>query len=128
MNKKDTKVKKEKRHVPYALLHCLTTQNNTILTLSSLNGDVLTQASSGSVGFKGSKKSTAYAAQKAAEKLMESAMALKVMNLGIFFRGFGASRSVIASVLKNYNIAISFIADRTPFPHGGCRRPKQRRQ
>jgi small subunit ribosomal protein S11 len=126
MNKKNIKVKKEKRNVPYALLHCLTTQNNTILTLSTLNGDVLSQASSGSVGFKNSKKATAYAAQKAAEKLMETANSLHVVNLGIYFRGFGTARPVIASVIKNYNIAISFIADRTGLPHGGCRKPKQR--
>lgn len=127
MNKKVVKIKKEKRKIPYALLYCYTTQNNTILSLTTLSGDVIGQSSCGSVGFKGSKKSSSYAAQKAAEKIMELAKAVGVVNLGLYFRGFGLGRVAVASVIKNYKILISFIADNTGLQHGGCKRKKERR-
>jgi small subunit ribosomal protein S11 len=116
-----------RRDVPHARAHIKSTFNNTIITITDLNGEVITWASAGTVGFKGSRKSTPYAAQLAARQAARQAMDLGVRDLDIFIKGPGPGREAAVRALQGAGIRVTSISDLTPVPHNGCRPPKKRR-
>lgn len=121
--------KKQRRTVVAAQMHVKATFNNTIITFTDKKGNVLTVASAGAAGFRGSKKSTAYAAQVAAEKAIEAAKALHgVKSVDVFIKGVGLGRDAATRSLGSFDIAISSITDVTGIPHGGVRPPRARNQ
>jgi len=116
-----------RRDVPHAQAHIRSTFNNTIITITDLNGDVITWTSGGTVGFKGSRKSTPYAAQLAARRAAKAAMDLGVRDLDIFIKGPGPGREAAVRALQAAGMRVRSISDVTPVPHNGCRPPKKRR-
>ncbi len=116
-----------RRDVPHAQAHRKSTFNNTIITITDPNGDVITWASAGTVGFKGSRKSTPYAAQLAAREVAKQAMDLGVRDLDIFIKGPGPGREAAVRALQGAGLRVTSISDLTPVPHNGCRPPKKRR-
>lgn len=120
--------KKSKRSVPFGHVHILATFNNTIITVTDPKGATLTYSSAGACGFRGSKKSTAYAAQVAAEKALSEAKQLHgVSKADIFVRGIGLGREAAIRATQTVGIAIEGIHDVTGVPHGGVRPKKARR-
>lgn len=101
--------------------------NNTIITLTDSKGNVLTWASAGSIGFKGTKKATAFAASKTAEVLCERAKKLKINKVKLFIKGIGSGRDSAARTIAASGLDIVSVADITPIPHNGCRPKKPRR-
>jgi len=119
--------KKIKRNVPRAVVHVQASFNNTIITVTDPTGEVLCWDSAGTIGYKGSRKSTPFAAQKAAERVADKAMKMGVREAEVKVKGPGAGReSAIRSLAAN-GIKIRVIEDRTPIPHNGCRPRKRRR-
>jgi len=119
--------KKVKRNVPRAIVHVQASFNNTIISVTDPNGEVLCWDSAGTIGYKGSRKSTPFAAQKAAERVADKAMKMGVREAEVKVKGPGAGReSAIRSLAAN-GIKIRVIEDRTPIPHNGCRPRKRRR-
>lgn len=116
-----------RRDVPHARAHIRSTFNNTIITIADLNGDVITWGSAGTVGFKGSRKSTPYAAQLAAQQVAKKALDLGVRELDIFIKGPGPGREAAVRALQGAGLRVTSISDVTPVPHNGCRPPKKRR-
>jgi small subunit ribosomal protein S11 len=121
------KKKKAKRHVTRGIAHIKATFNNTIVTITDPNGDVVCWASAGTAGFKGSRKSTPFAAQRAAEMAAEKAKKLGMRELEVRVKGAGAGRESAITALQTAGLEIKAIADVTPIPHNGCRPPKRRR-
>lgn len=122
------KRKKNKRTVAYGQLHVLATFNNTIVTFTDQNGAVLTQASAGGCGFRGSKKGTAYAAQIASEKAASLAKQQYGMSkVDVYVKGIGQGRETAIRALANLDFAVESIKDVTPVAHGGVRSRKARR-
>ncbi|HSE29602.1 MAG TPA: 30S ribosomal protein S11 [Candidatus Saccharimonadales bacterium] len=120
--------KKQKRTVPSGAMHVKATFNNTIVTFTDKKGDVLTVASAGAMGFRGSKKGTAYAAQVASEKAGTAAkQTYGVKSVDVFVKGIGLGRDAAIRALQNLDIAIESIQDKTGVPHGGVRSRKARR-
>lgn len=119
--------KRLKRVVPRAVAVVKATFNNTTVTIIEPNGEVLCWATAGTVGFKGSRKSTPFAAQRAAEVCVERAVKLGVKEVDIRVSGPGAGRESAITGLQMAGIAIKSIEDVTPLPHNGCRPPKKRR-
>ncbi len=120
--------KKQRRSVPTGQLHILATFNNTIVSFTDNNGNVLAQSSAGACGFKGSKKGTAYAAQIAAEKAGEVAKSqYGLTKVDVFVKGVGLGRDAAIRTLQNFEISAESIKDVTGVPHGGTRPPKARR-
>ncbi|KKQ68069.1 MAG: 30S ribosomal protein S11 [Candidatus Nealsonbacteria bacterium RIFCSPLOWO2_12_FULL_39_31] len=111
----------------YGRIYVYSSYNNTILTLTGLTGDVLSWASAGAIGFKGSKKATPFAASKVAEKICLAAQKLGVAKVSVFVRGIGGGRESAIRSLAGRGLEIISIADITPVPHNGCRPPKARR-
>ncbi|MCJ7618625.1 MAG: 30S ribosomal protein S11 [Anaerolineae bacterium] len=107
--------------------HIQSTFNNTIITITELNGDVIAWSSAGTAGFKGSRKSTPYAAQMAAQQAARQAMDMGVRELDIFVKGPGPGREAAVRALQAAGIAVRSISDVTRVPHNGCRPPKKRR-
>jgi len=129
--KVDTKVKKEIKSGPQKIkegrVYIFSSYNNTIITLTNSQGDVLHWMSAGSIGFKGTKKSTPFAASKVAEAMSQAINKLGIEKVAIFVKGVGSGReSAIRSMIAR-NLEISSITDITPIPHNGCRPPKRRR-
>lgn len=120
-------VKKEKRNILYGTAHIQATFNNTIITITDPNGDVITWSSAGNLGFKGSRKATPYAAQIAAAAVAKKAMDLGMKQIDIFVKGPGAGRESAIRALQAAGLEINLIKDVTPVPHNGCRPPKKRR-
>ena len=119
--------KKIKRNVPRAIVHVQASFNNTIISVTDPNGEVLCWDSAGTIGYKGSRKSTPFAAQKAAERVADKALKMGVREAEVKVKGPGAGReSAIRSLAAN-GIKIRVIEDRTPIPHNGCRPRKRRR-
>ena len=119
--------KKIKRNVPRAIIHVQASFNNTIISVTDPNGEVICWDSAGTIGYKGSRKSTPFAAQKAAERVADKALKLGVREAEVKVKGPGAGReSAIRSLAAN-GIKIRVIEDRTPIPHNGCRPRKRRR-
>jgi small subunit ribosomal protein S11 len=122
------KKKKVKRSVPFGYVHVLATFNNTIVTVTDQNGGALTNSSAGACGFRGSKKGTAYAAQVAAEKAIESAkQQYGLSKANVFIKGVGLGRDAAVRALQSANIGVEIIQDVTGIPHGGTRPKKARR-
>ena len=122
-----TSKKKQKRSVPAGQLHVQATFNNTIISFSDKKGNVLSQSSAGAVGFRGSKKGTAYAAQIAAEKAAETAKGYGLKSVDVFVKGVGQGRDSAVRALNNFDISIESIKEVTGVPHGGVRPRKVRR-
>ncbi|MFT3879516.1 MAG: 30S ribosomal protein S11 [Gemmatales bacterium] len=122
-----TKKKKARRNVSRGIVHILATFNNTIVSISDTNGDVLTWASAGTVGFKGSRKSTPFAAQRASEVAADKAMKYGLREVEVRVKGPGSGRESAVTALQAVGLAVKAIEDITPLPHNGCRPPKRRR-
>ena len=118
--------RREKKNVPQGHVHIQATFNNTIITITDQDGAVITWTSGGSVGYKGSRKSTPYAAQVAAEQAARSAAEAGVRKLDVIVRGSGSGRETAIRTLQNMGIEVTGIKDVTPIPHNGCR-PKKRK-
>ncbi len=119
--------KRERRNVSHGVCHIKSSFNNTIITITDQEGNVLSWASAGNVGFKGSRKSTPYAAQMAAEKAARGAMEHGVRKVDVQVKGPGSGRETAIRSLQNTGIEVTGIKDVTPIPHNGCRQPKRRR-
>ena len=119
--------KKEKRSIPKGVAHIQATFNNTIITITDGTGNVVTWASAGSVGFKGSRKSTPFAAQTAAENAAKKAIAQGMKEVKVYVKGPGAGREAAIRSLQAAGLEITAIKDVTPIPHNGCRPRKRRR-
>jgi small subunit ribosomal protein S11 len=125
--KKVKSKKKVAKNIPSAVAHIQASFNNTIITISDKAGNSICWASSGSTGFSGSKKSTPFAAQVAAEVTAKKAMEHGVKEVEVYVKGPGAGRESAIRALQAAGLAISLIKDVTPIPHNGCRPPKRRR-
>ena len=122
------KAKKRDRKVPVTgVAHVQASFNNTIVTITDGDGNVVTWASAGKVGFKGSRKSTPFAAQVAAESSAREAINLGMKRVEVWVKGPGSGREAAIRSLQAAGLAISSIVDHTPIPHNGCRPPKKRR-
>ena len=119
--------KKERKNVTYGMAHIKSSFNNTIITFTDLQGNTLSWASSGNVGFKGSRKSTPFAAQLAAENAARKAQEHGVKKVDVFVKGPGSGRETAIRSLQAAGLEVGAIADVTPQPHNGCRPPKRRR-
>jgi small subunit ribosomal protein S11 len=116
-----------RRDILHGQAHIQSTFNNTIITITELNGEVIAWSSAGSAGFKGSRKSTPYAAQMAAQQAARQAMDMGVRELDIFVKGPGPGREAAVRALQAAGISVRSISDVTRVPHNGCRPPKKRR-
>jgi small subunit ribosomal protein S11 len=121
------KRKRVRRHVSRGIAHIKATFNNTTVTLTDANGDVLCWATAGTSGFKGSRKSTPFAAQRAAETVAERGLKFGVKEIEVRVKGPGAGRESAITGLQTGGLTIRAIEDVTPLPHNGCRPPKKRR-
>ena len=119
--------RKEKKNVTHGHAHIKSTFNNTIVSITDPQGNVISWASAGHVGFKGSRKSTPFAAQMAAEKAARAAMEHGVRKVEVLVKGPGSGRETAIRSIQNTGIEVSGIKDVTPVPHNGCRQPKRRR-
>jgi small subunit ribosomal protein S11 len=119
--------KKDRKSVPVGRAYIQSTFNNTIVTLTDPAGRVLCWGSAGTAGFKGSRKSTAFAAQRAAEDAGRKAMEQGLRQVDVFVRGSGAGREAAIRSLHAIGLLVTSIRDVTPIPHNGCRAPKRRR-
>ena len=124
---KKTGKKKVKKNVQNGVAHIQSTFNNTIITITDVAGNSLCWATAGQQGFKGSRKSTPFAAQVAAEQCARKAMDHGIRSLGVYIKGPGAGRETALRALQAAGIRITLIRDVTPIPHNGCRPPKRRR-
>ena len=125
--KKGRSRRRVKKNVTYGQAHIKTSFNNTIVTLTDTEGNVIAWESAGSAGFKGSRKSTPFAAQMAAENAGRKAMEHGMRTLEIEVRGPGSGRESALRALQAVGLAVTAIRDVTPIPHNGCRPPKRRR-
>ena len=119
--------RKVKKNVPQGKAFIHTTFNNTIVTVSDLEGNVVSWASAGTLGFKGSKKSTPFAAGMAAEAAGRAAVDMGMKTVKVFVKGLGSGRETAIRSLQTAGLEIETISDVTPIPHNGCRPPKRRR-
>lgn len=122
-----TTARKVKRQLATAEVHIFASFNNTIVTVSDLQGNTVCWASSGSAGFKGSRKSTPFAARLAAEQALKSAQQMGVQEVDLIIKGPGPGRESAIRAIQGMGIKVRSIADITPVPHNGCRPPKKRR-
>ena len=121
------KAKKVRKNVTRGIAHVRATHNNTIVTITDTSGNVISWASSGAVGFKGSRKSTPYAAQQAAERAANAAMEHGLRRVEVHVKGPGSGRDTAVRSIQNTGIEVTSIKDVTPVPHNGCTVPKRRR-
>jgi small subunit ribosomal protein S11 len=119
--------RRERKNIPHAQAHITASFNNTIINITDMQGNTIVWTSGGSVGFKGSRKSTPYAAQVAAEEAARRAGEHGVRKLDVIVKGSGGGRDTAVRTLQNMGMEITFIKDVTPFPHNGCRPKKKRR-
>lgn len=125
--KKVVRKKKERKNISNGLVHIQATFNNTIITITDQAGNVLAWASAGSKGFKGSRKSTPFAAQIAADDAVKKAQEHGVRSVEVYVKGPGSGRESALRALQAAGFHVSLIRDVTPIPHNGCRPPKRRR-
>lgn len=125
--KKTTRRRKERKNIERGAAHIRSTFNNTIVTITDTLGNALSWASAGGLGFKGSRKSTPFAAQMAAETAANAAMEHGLKSIEVFVKGPGAGREAAIRALQAAGLEVSLIKDVTPIPHNGCRPPKRRR-
>lgn len=121
------KKKKSKKNIPTGVAHIKATFNNTIVTFTDVNGDVVSWATAGGKGFKGSRKSTPFAAQVAAEEAAKKAMDAGMRTCTVLVNGPGAGRESAVRAIAAAGLKVSMLKDVTPIPHNGCRPPKRRR-
>ena len=122
-----SKKRKTRRNVSRGVAHIQATFNNTIISITDTNGDVLCTASAGTVGFKGSRKSTPFAAQRASETAAEKAAKFGLKEVEVRIKGPGSGRESAITALQAAGLTVKAIEDVTPLPHNGCRPPKKRR-
>ena len=118
---------KEKKNIAQGIVHIQSTFNNTIVSITDIKGDLISWASAGSVGFKGSKKGTPFGAQLAAENAARKAQDHGLRRVDVFVKGPGSGRESAIRALQAVGVEVSLIRDVTPIPHNGCRPPKRRR-
>ena len=119
--------RRERKNVAYGVAHIKSSFNNTVITITDQQGNCIAWASSGNVGFKGSRKSTPFAAQLAAETVARRAMEHGVRKVDVMVKGPGSGRETAIRTIQNTGIEVVGIKDVTPIPHNGCRPPKRRR-
>ena len=119
--------KREKKNINYGVAHIYSTFNNTIMCISDRGGNVLSWASGGNVGFKGTRKSTPFAAQIAAQQVAKGAQDAGVLEIDVIVKGPGPGRESAIRSLQAAGLQVNQIKDTTPIPHNGCRPPKRRR-
>lgn len=119
--------KKEKKNVPHGIAFVLASFNNTIITITDPQGNVVAWASSGAAGFKGSRKGTPFAAQVAADSAARKAVDMGMRTVQVYVKGPGAGRESALRSLQSAGFSVTVIKDVTPIPHNGCRPPKRRR-
>lgn len=119
--------RKVRKNIPTGVVHIRSTFNNTIVTISDVNGNVISWSTSGRRGFKGSRKSTPFAAQMAAEEAARKAMENGMQNCIVLMNGPGSGREAALRAVQSCGIRVTAIRDVTPIPHNGCRPPKRRR-
>ncbi|MHC9413677.1 30S ribosomal protein S11 [Clostridium perfringens] len=124
---KKTRRRKERKNVEQGAAHIQSTFNNSIVTLTDAKGNALAWASAGGLGFKGSRKSTPFAAQMAAETAAKAAMEHGLKSVEVYVKGPGAGREAAIRSLQAAGLEVTLIKDVTPIPHNGCRPPKRRR-
>ena len=125
--KKTTTRRRERKNIEKGQAHIHSSFNNTIVTITDTQGNAISWASSGELGFKGSKKSTPFASQMAAETAAKAAMEHGLKSVEVFVKGPGSGREAAIRALQTAGLEISMIKDVTPIPHNGCRPPKRRR-
>jgi small subunit ribosomal protein S11 len=121
------KKKREKKNIPNGIAHIQSTFNNTIITITDTVGNTIAWSSAGTVGFKGARKSTPFAAQQAADDVAKKAMEHGVKSIEVYVKGPGAGREAALRSLQAAGFSIKIIRDVTPIPHNGCRQAKRRR-
>ena len=126
-NPKPSTKKKAKKDVPNGVVHINATFNNTMITVTDMAGNTLSWSSAGAKGFKGSRKSTPFAAQLAAEDAAHKAMEHGMRSMSVYVKGPGSGRESALRALASTGFKITLIRDLTPIPHNGCRPPKRRR-
>jgi small subunit ribosomal protein S11 len=119
--------KRERKNIAVGVVHIKSSFNNTIVTVTDVEGNVISWASAGNVGYKGSRKSTPFAAQLAAEKAARAAMEHGVRRVEVLMKGPGSGRDTAMRAIQTAGIEVSAIKDVSPVPHNGCRQPKRRR-
>ena len=119
--------RKERKNIEHAMAHIRSTFNNTIVTITDTKGNAISWASAGGLGFRGSRKSTPFAAQMAAETASKAAMEHGLKQVEVFVKGPGAGREAAIRALQAAGLEVNLIKDVTPIPHNGCRPPKRRR-
>ncbi|MDA8212675.1 MAG: 30S ribosomal protein S11 [Clostridia bacterium] len=128
MARRTTRTKRrERKNVDRGVAHIKSTFNNTMVTITDTNGNAISWASAGNMGFKGSRKSTPFAAQMAAENAAKEAMEHGMKEVEVFVKGPGAGREAAIRALQAAGLEVNLIKDVTPIPHNGCRPPKRRR-
>ncbi|MBS7298641.1 MAG: 30S ribosomal protein S11 [Eubacteriales bacterium] len=125
--KKTTRTRRVKKNIERGAAHIASSFNNTIVTITDVDGNALSWASAGGMGFRGSKKSTPFAAQTAAETAAKAAMEHGLKTVEVFVKGPGAGREAAIRALQAAGLEVTMIKDVTPIPHNGCRPPKRRR-
>ncbi len=119
--------RRERRNIPYGRAYIYSTFNNTLISITDPQGGVIAFASAGTAGFKGSRKGTAFAAQRAAEQCARKGMDQGLRQVDVMIKGPGAGREAAIRSLQGAGLAVTSIRDVTPIPHNGCRPPKRRR-
>ncbi len=119
--------RREKKNIERGIVHIQSTFNNTIVTISDMQGNAIAWASAGEMGFRGSKKSTPFAAQTAAETAARNAMEFGLKTVEVYIKGPGSGREAAIRALETAGLSVTLIRDVTPIPHNGCRPPKRRR-
>ena len=127
MGKYNSRKRKTKKNIPAGVVHIHSTFNNTIVTITDLEGNVVSWASAGTLGFKGSKKSTPFAAGMAAEAAGRAAVDMGMKKVEVYVKGLGSGRETAIRSLQTAGLEITSITDITPIPHNGCRPPKRPR-
>ncbi len=122
-----TRGKKVKKNIQTGIAYITSTFNNTIITITDVSGNAISWSSAGTIGFKGSRKSTPFAAQSAAEDAAKKAKEHGLQNVSVFVKGPGSGRESALRALSSAGLKITLIRDVTPVPHNGCRPPKRRR-
>ena len=122
-----TRKRREKKNIEKGAAHIQSTFNNTIVTIADVQGNVISWATSGEMGFRGSKKSTPFAAQTAAETAAKAAMEHGLKTVEVYVKGPGQGREAAIRALQAAGLEVTMIKDVTPIPHNGCRPPKRRR-
>ncbi len=125
--KKGTRRRREKKNIERGAVHIRSSFNNTMVTITDVQGNALSWASAGGLGFRGSRKSTPYAAQMAADTAAKAAMEHGLRTVEVFVKGPGSGREAAIRALQAAGLEVNMIKDVTPIPHNGCRPPKRRR-